>query len=132
MDQHLAQLVSTVRRLVGLEKEYRHQSSVINRRRPSKKAVASLVCGVLGILAVQLVFGPLGVLLGRSALKSITAGRSPAAGRRYARAGMICGWIGIMMGCIHLFLLWYIGLDWSEVVARRLEWLLWPTPLGPR
>lgn len=131
LEHHLAQLVSTTRRIVGLETGY--ESGLASARgRAAKKAVAAAICGVLSLVILHLILGPLGIFLGKRELKAIAAGRSPPAGRKYARTGVACGWIGSLIGIIYMFLIWYMGWDWFEDIRTRLEWFIWPAPLGPR
>lgn len=97
LDQHVAQLVKTVRYLLGLEKE-----------RPAKKAIAAMVFGVLSLIVGGITFGLLGVILGGLELKAIASGRSSTVGRKYALVGIICGLIGIVLA---VGILWYTGFD---------------------
>jgi hypothetical protein len=114
LNQHLAQLVATTRRLVGLEQRYASSSVFSRRRRPSKKAVAAAISGILSLIAVGIILGSLGVVLGIIELKAITAGRSSAAGRRYAWVGIISGSIGAVTGAVLWFLMWYYEVDPGE------------------
>lgn len=107
LEQHLAQLVLTTRRLLGMEEGYASVAASLRGRRPAKKAVASAVFGVISIIVFGLILGPLSVILGSIELKAIAAGRSSPAGRVYARVGFVCGLIGTVTGAAIWFLMWY-------------------------
>jgi len=124
LEPHLEQLVTTARRLVGLEKGDVRSSVFRRGRRPSKKAVAAAVFGVLSIIAAAAILGSLGILLGALELRAITRGTSSAAGRRYARVGIVCGLIGIVLGAAVGVLMWYYDVDpfegWGEIFGASL------------
>jgi hypothetical protein len=132
LDQHLEKLVSTTRRLVGLEEGYASSSIFWRSKRPAKKAVAAAVSGVLSMIVFGVVLGLLGIVLGKVELRAIAAGRSSAAGRRYARVGVVCGYIGAVAGAALCFLLLYYDVDptegWRELLQPSLT--LGPPGLG--
>jgi len=61
----------------------------------SRRAIASLVLGIVGIMGCGLITGIVALVLGRAELKAIDAGESPAVGKGYAKAGLIMGWISV-------------------------------------
>jgi Domain of unknown function (DUF4190) len=64
--------------------------------RTSGLAIASLVLGIVGLVAVPLIASALAVVLGEKARVELV--RDPAlAGEGLARAGVILGWIGIVL-----------------------------------
>ncbi|MDY7226261.1 DUF4190 domain-containing protein [Hyalangium rubrum] len=68
-----------------------------SRRGPaSRRAVAS---GVLGSVGLCCAFAPglLGLALGYAELRSIERGDSPRAGREWAKAGVVLGWMNVLM-----------------------------------
>lgn len=99
-EKHMTQLVYTVRHLLGLERE-----------RAAKKAVAAMILGALSIFVGSILLGPLAIVLGKVELKAIASKRSSMAGRRYARAGVISGAIGTVVGIALIFLAWYLELN---------------------
>ncbi|MEU3838825.1 DUF4190 domain-containing protein [Streptomyces sp. NPDC028635] len=55
-------------------------------------AIASLVCGVAGVLALSVVFGPLAMVLGVVALRQ----RSADEGLGFAKAGVFLGAVDLL------------------------------------
>ena len=102
LEKHITQLVYAVRYLLGLEKE-----------RASKKAVAAMIFGILGLIVIGGIFSLIGIILGGLELKSIASGRSSTLGRKYARIGIICGLVGIVLQIAGI---WYFGnpLNWFD------------------
>lgn len=72
----------------------------------SGKAVASLVCSLLGYLFCPLLFHILGLALGYSARGDIAASKGSLTGEGLATAGIVLGWIGL--GLIFAGLLFYV------------------------
>ena len=62
--------------------------------RTSGYAIASLVLGIVGLVAVPFVASILAIVFGGSARREIAADPSLKGGE-YARAGVIVGWVGI-------------------------------------
>jgi uncharacterized protein DUF4190 len=60
----------------------------------SRRAVASGVLGGVG-LCCAFVPGVLGLVLGYAELRSIERGDTPRAGREWARAGVVLGWMNV-------------------------------------
>jgi len=62
-------------------------------------SIASLVCGILGILACYIwgLFGLPAVICGHMALKTIRTSATPIQGKGMAIAGLVCGYIGIAL-----------------------------------
>lgn len=65
-------------------------------------SIASLVCGILALLACYIwgLFGLAAVICGHISLKKIKASATPVQGRGMAIAGLICGYIGIVIQII--------------------------------
>lgn len=61
----------------------------------SSRAMVALAVGGLSLACYCPVIGFGGVVLGNAELAAINRGEAPEAGRTYARAGMIMGWIGV-------------------------------------
>lgn len=62
-----------------------------NPQANSSMAIASLVCGILGLVGILPVVGSiLGIVFGRIHQRDF-----PAANDQYARIGIILGWIGV-------------------------------------
>lgn len=84
------------------------------RRRRSKKAVAALIIGIISLLFGGSILGGLAMVLGWLELRAIAAGRSSAVGRRFAKAGLILGCIGTLLGIAVGFATWYWELEIFE------------------
>lgn len=66
----------------------------------SGKAIASLVCGIIGILIAGIIFGPLAIILGVLAKKEINQNPRGIQGKGQATAGIVCGIIAIIVWLI--------------------------------
>lgn len=62
----------------------------------SRRAVASGVLGSVGLCCAFLP-GLLGLVLGYAELRSIARGDAPRAGQEWARAGVVLGWMNVLM-----------------------------------
>ena len=81
-------------------------------RHLSKKAIASLAMGVLSVLLIgSILFGLIAVVLGKLELKSISQGRFSPRGRKFARIGIVTGWIGVFLSLVVMFITWYWDLE---------------------
>lgn len=58
-------------------------------------AIASLVCGIIGIFLFQYILGPLAVIFGHVSLSSIKRSPQLFKGRGLAIGGLVCGYIAI-------------------------------------
>lgn len=66
-------------------------------------AIVSLILGILGLIAVLPLIGPIGALIaGRAARKDILQHPEQYSGENLAQAGIILGWIGIAVSIILL------------------------------
>ena len=63
--------------------------------RRSGKALASLVCGLLGLFLIPLVMPVAAIVLGRVAQREMREARGTLAGWGMAQAGIVMGWIGV-------------------------------------
>lgn len=62
-------------------------------------AIVSLVLGILGLIGVLPLVGSIGAIIaGRMAQKEIAEKPEFYTGENFARAGIIMGWIGIVIG----------------------------------
>jgi len=61
----------------------------------SGRAIASLVLGILSLIGCWFLAGIPALILAYGELKAIDAGESSPAGRGFAKAGQIMGWISI-------------------------------------
>jgi hypothetical protein len=66
-------------------------------------AIASLVLGIVGLVAVPFIASILAIVFGRSARRQINADSSLKGGD-YARAGVILGWVGLGLALIGIVL----------------------------
>jgi hypothetical protein len=62
-------------------------------------SIASLVCGIMAIISCYIwgIFGLPAVICGHMSLKKINNSLTPVAGKGMAIAGLICGYIGIVL-----------------------------------
>lgn len=72
-------------------------------------AIASLTCGIVGLFAVPIVGSILAIVFASTARKRI-AQDSNLTGADMARAGMIIGWIGVVLGIVGVLFLIALGL----------------------
>jgi Domain of unknown function (DUF4190) len=69
-------------------------------RRTSGLAIASLVCGIAGLLLIAPLLGGIAaVILGKNAQKEIAA-NPDLDGESYASAGIVLGWVGIAFAVV--------------------------------
>ena len=71
----------------------------------SSMATASLTIGIVGILIFGIILGPLAIILGAIAIKRINEKPLELEGRAIAKAGIICGIIGIVVSIILIVVL---------------------------
>ncbi|HEX4357905.1 MAG TPA: DUF4190 domain-containing protein [Pseudonocardia sp.] len=72
---------------------------------PNRLAVASLVCGLLGVTVLWLIGGGLALYFGYRARKQIA--RKGQRGRGLALTGIVLGWVGIAASVV-LLALWLL------------------------
>lgn len=82
-------------------------------------SIASLVCGVLAILAscmyIGFIFGIPGVICGHMSLKKIKKSPTPIQGKGMAIAGLVTGYIGTIISiAMVVFVVFFIGLAAME------------------
>lgn len=70
----------------------------------SGKAIASLVCSIVGFFTCPLVLHIIGLVLGNAALKEIRAAPDRLDGEGLAKTGVILAWIGIGLAVLGLCL----------------------------
>ena len=68
-----------------------------NSPRTDARAVAALVCGVLGLLILPLVFGAVAVILGRRSRQEISEQPLALKGLGLATAGVVLGAIDVVV-----------------------------------
>ena len=71
----------------------------------SQMAVASMYCGVIGIVLFGIILGPLAIIFGRIAIKRIDENPEEWEGRDKAKTGIICGAVAIVL---EIVLIYYI------------------------
>ncbi|MEZ6244356.1 MAG: DUF4190 domain-containing protein [Phycisphaerales bacterium] len=75
------------------------------------KAIAAMVLGICSIPACLLygipglVCGILAVVYAKKADVAIQLGQAPVTSRGFAKAGRICGWVGIALSCLYALLI---------------------------
>jgi hypothetical protein len=103
--------------------------------RPSTHALAivSLILSILGIAGVLPLVGAIGgIITGTIARKEIRANPEQHSGEGVAQAGIILGWVGIVLGialCILIFvgiLLFLVPLSWT---IGPIETIPFPMPV---
>jgi hypothetical protein len=62
----------------------------------SGKAIAALICGIVGLTSCGLV-GIVAIVLGNQALREIAASGGRVEGEGLARAGVVMGWISVAL-----------------------------------
>ncbi|MCA1839539.1 MAG: DUF4190 domain-containing protein [Actinomycetota bacterium] len=79
-------------------------------RRTDGQAIASLVCGILGILFCPIVLSIVAMVLGSQARKRIEASAGALDGESMAKAGWILGIFGLIWGIVQiLFVIIFFG-----------------------
>jgi len=73
-----------------------------NSPRTDARAIASLVCGILGLLILGLVLGAVAVILGRRSRREIMEQPALMKGLGLASAGMV---LGVIDMAAHLFII---------------------------
>jgi len=73
--------------------------------RTSGKAIAAMVCGIVGLLAAGLILGIIAILLAKSAKKEMELDTSLRGGGM-ATAGLVLGVIDILTGLLFCGLMW--------------------------
>jgi hypothetical protein len=114
LEKHLERLTEVIHHLLTRPESPTEGSGAkgsSRRGRRSKKAVAALIIGIVSLLLGGSILGGLAIALGWMELRAIAAGRSSAAGRRFAKAGVILGCIGALLGIASGFATWYWDLE---------------------
>ncbi len=60
-------------------------------------AIASLVCGIVGLVTCMLIPGIPAVICGHLAMNQIANSPTPMVGRGMALAGLVCGYLAVLM-----------------------------------
>ena len=68
----------------------------------SGKAIASLVCGIVGFCICGVILGPIAIFLGLQARKEIPASRGALTGDGMALAGIILGAVSLVLWLVYL------------------------------
>lgn len=68
----------------------------------SGKAIASMICSISGIFVCMFVGQIIGLVLGYSARREIRASQGRIGGAGFATAGIVIGWIGIVIDALML------------------------------
>jgi hypothetical protein len=77
------------------------------RRRPRRdlaphRGTAVLILGILSLVVLPIIFGPIAWIMANNDLREMRAGRMDRSGESNTNAGRICGIIGTVMGGIGL------------------------------
>ena len=64
------------------------------------KATASLICGIVGLIFCPIIFSIAAIVLGYRSRKEIDASQGRQTNRGLATAGIITGWIGLVLGIL--------------------------------
>ncbi len=86
--------------------------------KPNRKAIASLVLGVLGLTGVLFVAAIVAIVMGRRARSEIDA--SGGSGRALATTGMVLGWLGLIWITLFLLFLWFVDATDLDLNASRV------------
>src|SRR5262249_44945525 len=88
------------------EGEYDGERRRRRRRRglESRRGGRLLVLGIISLFTLQIVLGPIALVLGTQDLKAIRDGRMDPEGEGLTQAGRICGLIGTIIGALILLL----------------------------
>ena len=60
-------------------------------------AIASLVCGIVSLVTCMVIVGIPAVICGHMAMSQIANSPTPVAGRGMALAGLVCGYLSVLM-----------------------------------
>ncbi len=90
------------------------------------KATASLVLGIVGLLACPIICSLLAIILGYSAKNEIAASGGRQTGESNATAGIILGWIGLALYIVGI-VIWVII---AAVAASRVSAAVMPAALA--
>jgi hypothetical protein len=111
------------------------QQSASGVQDSNRKATASLICGIVGIVFCPIVFSVAAIILGYQARKEIDASAGRQQNRGIATAGIITGWVGLAFGAVLIvgFVILGMNSDTSEgdggVVSESAIALLSALPL---
>lgn len=75
----------------------------------SGRAIAALVLGIVSLVACGCFAGIAALILAYGELKAIDAGQSSPAGRGYAKAGLIMGWISIGLSILGAIIWFFVA-----------------------
>lgn len=79
----------------------------VGPRRTSGLALASLGLGLVGLFIAPLIASTIAIILGHLARRDLRRD-STLAGNGFALAGIVLGWIGVVIGIVFLILLFAI------------------------
>jgi hypothetical protein len=85
----------------------RHEGYAPSEQQTSGKAIASLVFSVAGLFFCLFLGQIIGIMLGYEARKEIAASHGRLTGEELATAGIIVGWVGIVIDSA-LVMLWIL------------------------
>ena len=97
-----------IRRRVMNEDEDEENEEPRSRRRRSRgrlephRGTAVLVLGIVSLVILPFIFGPIAWVMGNNDLRAIRAGRMDPEGEGLTNAGRICGIIGTILGALQL------------------------------
>lgn len=103
----------------------------------SGKAIASMVLGIVSIVTCMfyglpgIVCGTIAVVLARKAEVAIQVGEAPVTSRGMAKAGRVCGWVGISLGIVYLLLVVAYFVLFFGILAAAASGGGGSSPFGP-
>lgn len=80
-----------------------------NQPRVSGMAIASMVCSIAGFMMCFIIGQIVGIVLGYNAKKEIKNSRGNISGDGFATAGIIIGWIGLVLDILIIIILFSFG-----------------------
>jgi hypothetical protein len=84
----------------------------------SNRATTALILGIVGIVCCPLT-APFAWSMGNKELAAIAAGMAPASNEGLAKAGKICGIIGVVL--LALQLVWIVGFGGMAVIGGLMN-----------
>lgn len=72
------------------------------------QAIASLVCGILGLVFCPVILSIVAIVLGKSSMTRIQASGGAVQGHQLAKAGFIIGIVGLVLGVVGLIFLFVV------------------------
>jgi hypothetical protein len=97
---------------------------LVHRRRPGQephRGTTVMVLGILSLVMVPFILGPIAWYMGTEDMKKIRAGRMDPEGEGSTNTGRLCGMIGTILGIVLLVGWCVIMMVWVGVMAAVVE-----------